>query len=76
MTWKSRLALPECNRPGCTEAKWSDKNFCEQHWKYARDATQLSMWRKRHSGVWTQQRLHIVTALNANGAVIHIVVAL
>ena len=31
MTWKSRLALPECNRPGCGNEKLDGAAYCREH---------------------------------------------
>ncbi len=60
MTWKSRLALPECNRAGCGVPKMDGASYCEPHLDDQRMRTQRSTWRKRHSGVWRQEPITVM----------------
>ena len=72
MTWKDRLALGLCGQAGCPHPPWLDKNRCEPHWLAAKASTQRSTWRKRHSGVWRQEQMHVSVVVLSGGAVIHI----
>ena len=72
MTWKDRISLGLCGQSGCPHSAWGDKNRCEPHWQAAKASTQRSMWKRRHSGVWRQEQLHVVAVIVLGGAVIHI----
>lgn len=72
MTWKDRITLGLCGQSGCPLPAWSDKNRCESHWLAAKASTQRSMWKRRHSGVWRQERMSVVAVIVSGSSVIHI----
>lgn len=48
MTWKQRLALPECARPGCSQLKQDGSAYCVHDAADQRRRNRQHMQFKRH----------------------------